>query len=75
MRHKTPALSLVLGLTMLLGFSSWSLAASARAIANLKFSGPVSKADQTYLGLKHPGNFGLQDIQAPYVLLEIMRTT
>jgi hypothetical protein len=76
MRHKAFALALVGWLTILLSFSSWSLAASNTAkIANLKFSGPVSEADQKYLGLKSPGNFSLQDIQAPYVLIEITRTT
>ena len=76
MRHKTAVLTLVVFLTILVGFSSWSLAASGKAqIANLKFSGPVSKADQEYLGLKTAGNFSLQDIQAPYVLIEILRTT
>lgn len=76
MRHKTFALALAGCLMILLGFSSSSLAASDNArIANLKFSGPVSEADRKYLGLKSPGNFGLQDIQAPYVLIEITRTT
>ena len=76
MRHKTAALALAGCLTILLGLSSSLLAASENAkIANLKFSGPVSEADQKYLGLKSPGNFTLQDIQAPYVLIEITRTT
>ncbi|MFA4902206.1 MAG: hypothetical protein WC600_05610 [Desulfobaccales bacterium] len=76
MRHKTFALALAGCLTILLGFSSSSPAASDNAkIANLKFSGPVTEADQKYLGLKSPGNFSLQDIQAPYVLIEITRTT
>ncbi len=76
MRHKTTALALAGCLMILLGFSSWSLAASGNTkIADLKFSGPVSEADQKYLGLKNPGNFSLQDIQAPYVLIEITRTT
>jgi hypothetical protein len=76
MRHKTWALALVAGLAMLLGFSPGSLAASGNAkIAHLKFSGPVAAADQKYLGLKNGGNFSLQDIQAPYVLIEILRTT
>lgn len=76
MRHKTAALALAGCLTTLLGFSFSSLAASDNAkISNLKFSGPVSEADQKYLGLKNPGNFSLQDIQAPYVLIEITRTT
>jgi len=76
MRHRTFVLALAGCLTILLGFSSGSLAASGNAkIANLKFSGPVSEADQKYLGLKNPGNFNLQDIQAPYVLIEITRTS
>jgi hypothetical protein len=76
MRHKTSALALAVCLTISLGFSAVSLAAPDNAkIANLKFSGPVSEADQKYLGLKNPGNFSLQDIQAPYVLIEITRTT
>jgi hypothetical protein len=76
MRRKIGALALAGCLMILLGFGSSSLAASDNAkIANLKFSGPVSEADQKYLGLKNPGNFTLQDIQAPYVLIEITRTT
>jgi hypothetical protein len=76
MRPKTSALALASCLTMLLGFAYSSLAASDNVkIANLAFSGPVSAADQKYLGLKSPGKFSLQDIQAPYVLIEITRTT
>jgi hypothetical protein len=76
MRHKSTALALAGCLTILLGFGSWSLAAADNSkIANLKFSGPVSEADQKYLGLKNPEKFSLQDIQAPYVLIEITRTT
>jgi hypothetical protein len=76
MRHKTAALALAGWLTILLGFSSplWAAPDNAK-IANLKFPGPVSAADQKYLGLKGPGNFSLQDIQAPYILVEITRTT
>ena len=44
-------------------------------IAHLKFSGTLSEADQKYLGLEKPGAFTLQDIKAPYVLMEITRTT
>jgi hypothetical protein len=76
MRHKTAVTILIVCLMILVGFSSWSLAATGQAqIANLKFSGPVSQADQEYLGLKNSGNFSLQDIQAPYVLIELIRTT
>ena len=74
--YKTAALAVVGCLIILLGFGSRPSAASGNAkIANLKFSGPVSGVDQKYLGLKTAGKFSLQDIQAPYVLLEIMRTT
>jgi hypothetical protein len=76
MRHKTAVLTLIVCLTILVGFNSWSLAAPGQAqIANLEFSGPVSQADREYLGLKSSGNFSLQDIQAPYILIEILRTT
>jgi hypothetical protein len=75
-RPKTAALALAGCLAILLGFSSWSLAAAGNAkIANLKFSGPISEADRKSLGLEKPGAFSLQDIKAPYVLIEIMRTT
>lgn len=61
---------------ILLAMGSLSVAAPARhKIASLKFSGTISEADQKYLGLGKPGPFTLQDIKAPYVLIEIMRTT
>jgi peroxiredoxin len=64
------------GLMLLLAMGSLSSAAPpAQKIAHLKFSGTLSEADQNYLGLEKPGAFTLQDIKAPYVLLEIMRTT
>jgi hypothetical protein len=76
MRHKTsvPALAGCLTILLCFSFSSWAATDNAK-IANLKFAGPVSEADQKYLGLKNPGNFSLQDIQSPYVLIEITRTT
>jgi hypothetical protein len=52
-----------------------SAAPPAHKVANLKFSGTLSEADQKYLGLEKPGAFTLQDIKAPYVLIEITRTT
>ena len=52
-----------------------SAAPPPNKIADLKFSGTLSEADQKYLGLEKPGAFTLQDIKAPYVLIEIMRTT
>jgi peroxiredoxin len=63
-------LALVLG-----GPGRLSGAVAASKIAHLKFSGAISDADRQYLGLEKPGAFSLQDIKAPYVLLEIMRTT
>jgi thiol-disulfide isomerase/thioredoxin len=41
----------------------------------LSFSGTISARDRAYLGLSRPGPFGLQDIQARYVLLEIFSET
>jgi peroxiredoxin len=52
-----------------------ALPAAATNISDLKFSGTISEADQEYLGLEKPGPFTLQDIKAPYVVIEIMRTT
>ena len=56
-------------------WSPSSSATSSQKIANLKFSGTLSEADQNYLGLEKPGAFSLKDIKAPYVLIEITRTT
>ena len=76
MRQKTAIFTLMVCLTLLVGCNSWAWAASGKAeIANLRFSGAISQADREYLGLKKPGNFSLQDIQAPYVLIEILRST
>jgi thiol-disulfide isomerase/thioredoxin len=75
--HRKPALLAIVGcLTIVLALASWSMAAPPRAsLAHLKFSGTIEKADQQYLGLEKSGAFTLQDIKAPYVLIEIMRTT
>ena len=63
-------------LAILLAMGSLSFAAPPqKKIADLKFSGTLSEADQKYLGLEKPGAFTLQDIKAPYVLIEITRTT
>ena len=76
MHHKTALMALAGCLTILLAIGSLSLAApSQQKIAAFKFSGTLSEADQKYLGLEKPGAFTLQDIKAPYVLIEIMRTT
>jgi len=75
--HRKPALLALVGcLTILPALASWSMAAPPRAsLAQLKFSGTIEEADQKYLGLEKPGAFTLQDIKAPYVLIEITRTT
>ena len=76
MHRKTVLVALVGCLTILLASGSLSLAAlSQQKIAAFKFSGTLSQADQEYLGLEKPGAFTLQDIKAPYVLIEITRTT
>ncbi|MGA9755055.1 MAG: TlpA disulfide reductase family protein [Desulfobaccales bacterium] len=75
--HRKPALLALAGcLTIWLAWASWSMAAPPRAsLAHLKFSGTIEEADQKYLGLEKSGAFAFQDIKAPYVLIEIMRTT
>jgi hypothetical protein len=76
MPRKTALLPLVACLTLLLACPGLlSAAPVSTKIANLMFSGTISDADRQYLGLQKPGAFTLQDIKAPYVLLEIMRTT
>jgi hypothetical protein len=76
MHRKTVLMALFGCLTILLAIGSLSLAApSQQKIAAFKFSGTLSQADQEYLGLEKPGAFTLQDIKAPYVLIEISRTT
>ena len=76
MHRKTGLKALAGGLTILLAMGTLVFAAPPpQKVAGLKFSGPVSEADQKYLGLEKPGPFTLQDIKAPYVLMEITRTT
>lgn len=76
MQRKTMLMALAVCLTIWLAMGSLASAAPPQnKIANLKFSGTLSEADQKYLGLEKPGAFTLQDIKAPYVLIEIMRTT
>ena len=76
MHRKTALMALAGCLTILLAIGSLSFAAPPpQKIASLKFSGTLSEADQQYLGLEKPGPFTLQDIKAPYVLIEITRTT
>jgi peroxiredoxin len=76
MPRKTAPLALAGCLTLVL---ACPVLLSATAVptktANLKFSSTISEPDRQYLGLEKPGAFTLQDIKAPYVLLELMRTT
>jgi hypothetical protein len=46
-----------------------------KAYGNLSFPGVLSEHDQKYLGLGSTGAFKLEDIGAPYVVLEVMRTS
>ena len=75
--HRKAALMALAGcLTIMLAMGSLSLAAPPpHKVANLKFSGSLSAADRKYLGLEKPGAFTLQDIKAPYILIEITRST
>ena len=78
MPRKTTLLALVGCLAIMVALGSRSSAdplSLKTRVGNLTFSGPVSAADQKYLGLAQGGDFTLQDIQAPYILIEIMRTT
>jgi peroxiredoxin len=76
MHRKTTRMALAGCLAIWLAMGSLSFAAPPqKKIANLKFSGALSEADQKYLGLQAAGAFTLQDIKAPYVLIEIMRTS
>ena len=74
--RKTFSLALAAALALLLlGAALTSAAKINRQITRFTFSGPITASDQHYLGLSRPGPFHLRDIKAPYVLLEIMRTT
>jgi hypothetical protein len=76
MHRKTVFKALAGCAALVLAMGSLSVAAPPpHKIASLKFSGTMSEADQNYLGLEKPGPFTLQDIKAPYVLIEITRTT
>ncbi len=76
MQRKTVLLALAGCLLIMLAMSSLSFAAPPpHKVANLKFSGALSVADRNYLGLEKAGAFTLQDIKAPYILIEITRST
>ena len=74
-------MSMIMGcLALVLLFGASSLAAEAepqvgQTVGSVKFSKPMSIEDATYLGLGKPAEFTLQDIKAPYVLVEQMNTT
>jgi hypothetical protein len=76
MHRKTILMALAGWLMMMLALGSLSFAAPPpHKVANLKFSGNLAAADRQYLGLEKPGAFTLQDIKAPYILIEITRST
>ena len=76
MQRKTILMALAGCLMIMLAMNSLSFAAPPQhKVANLKFSGNLSAADRQYLGLEKPGAFTLQDIKAPYILIEITRST
>jgi hypothetical protein len=76
MHLRAKRMSLTGCLAVLLAMGSLATAAPPPdKVAHLTFSGTLSEADQKYLGLEKPGAFTLQDIKAPYVLIEISRTT
>jgi hypothetical protein len=74
-------MSMVMGcLALVLLFGASALAAEAepqvgQTVGKVKFSKPMSIEDAKYLGLEKPVEFALQDIKAPYVLVEQMNTT
>jgi hypothetical protein len=71
-------LATVLGV-LLLGAPSL-LAAEAEPkvglnLGNVAFSAPLTAEDAAYLGLAGPADFTLQDIKAPYVIIESLHST
>ncbi len=75
MNKKSALWFALLGLALLVVFTG-TLAAAALKVGyqagNLKFVKTISDTDQKYLGLKTPGPFTLKDIQADYVLIEVL---
>jgi len=74
------SMAMVMGcLALILLFCAASLAAEAepqvgQAVGNAKFPKPMSDEDAKYLGLAKAADFTLQDLKAPYVLVEQMNT-
>ncbi len=65
-------------MTLLLsGLLTWPAPAvqKGKGYGNLSFPAVLSEHDQKYLGLSSTGAFKLENIGAPYVVLEIMRTS
>ncbi len=61
-------------------FCAASLAAEAepqvgQTVGDAKFHKPLTPEDAKYLGLDKPTEFTLQDIKAPYVVVEQMNNT
>ena len=68
------------GLALILLFCAASLAAEAepkvgQTVGSVKFFQPTSDAHAKYRGLEKTAAFTLQNIKAPYVLVEQMNTT
>ncbi|MCL4500766.1 MAG: hypothetical protein M1438_02785 [Deltaproteobacteria bacterium] len=66
-------------LALIFLFGAVSLAVGAeptlgQTLGNVKFPKPMSDEDAKYLGLNKAVEFSLQDIEAPYVLVEQMNT-
>jgi len=75
MHRKTILMVLGRMLMIMLAMSSLSAAARrSRKLANLKFPGTLSRSGPEVPGPGKTGPFTLQDIKAPYVLIEITRT-
>ena len=75
MNRKVARLALLIGAALTLALCSALMAAPLRVgfqAGNLKFGKTMAPADQAYLGLKNPGEFALKDIQADYVLVEVL---
>ena len=74
-------MAVVMGcLALIFLFGAVSLAAAeaepkvGQTLSNVKLPAPMSDEDAKYLGLGKVAEFTLQDIKAPYVLVEQMNT-
>ncbi len=73
MKRKARFWALLTLLLISLGLASASRG-EARRVGHLKFPAPLTEADRKYLGLERPGAFTLQDVPAPYVLVEVLNS-